>query len=263
MSLAYRAGAALADLEFVQFHPTALPESGLLLSEALRGAGATLLDAEGARFIDELAPRDVVARAIAAAGTATLDLRAIDRTSFPSLVERIEEAGFDPAYEPVPVSPAAHYTMGGIVTDLDGRTELGGLYAAGECADTGIHGANRLASNSMLECLVYGREAALAALREPALPRLDAPTPAAETDTIDEALREALWEDAGLLRDAAGLERLLDAPALLPRLVARSALAREESRGSHFRVDFPLADDRFLAHTVLRPGQEPAFEPWI
>jgi L-aspartate oxidase len=205
----------------------------------------------------------VVARAIAAAGTATLDLRGIDRSRFPSLVERIEEAGFDPAYEPVPVSPAAHYTMGGIVTDLEGRTELAGLYAAGECACTGVHGANRLASNSMLECLVYGREAAHAALHEPALPRLGEPPVPAETDTIDEPLREALWDHAGLLRDAAGLERLLDAPALLPRLVARSALAREESRGSHFRVDFPLEDERFLAHTVLRPGQEPVLEPWI
>jgi L-aspartate oxidase len=262
VALAYRAGAAVADLELVQFHPTALPVSGLLLSEALRGAGATLLDGSGARFTDELAPRDVVARAIVAAGSATLDLRDIDRSRFPSLVERIEEAGFDPAYEPVPVSPAAHYTMGGIVTDLDGRTELDGLFAAGECACTGVHGANRLASNSMLECLVYGREAALAALDEPALPRLATPKPDGATDTVDDALREALWEDAGLLREAAGLERLLHAPALLARLVARSALAREESRGGHFRIDFPLEDERFRAHTVLRPGQEPAFEPW-
>jgi L-aspartate oxidase len=262
IALAYRAGAAVADLEFVQFHPTALPVSGLLLSEALRGAGATLVDASGGRFTDELAPRDVVARAIVEAGSARLDLRGIDRSRFPSLVERIEEAGYDPASEPVPVSPAAHYTMGGIVTDLDGRTELPGLYAAGECANTGVHGANRLASNSMLECLVYGRDAALAALAEPDAAPLAAPVTTDEPDRVDDALREALWEDAGLLREAPGLRRLLDAPALVPRLVARSALAREESRGSHFRIDFPHEDDRFAAHTVIRPGQDPVFERW-
>ena len=159
--LARAAGAALADLEFVQFHPTALLDDGFLLSEALRGAGATLLDDEGERFTDELAPRDVVARAIAARHGANLDLRAIERDRYPSLMATLERAGYDPAGEPIPVSPAAHYAIGGIVTDLDGRTTVPGLYAAGECACTGVHGANRLASNSLLECLVFGRRAAV------------------------------------------------------------------------------------------------------
>ena len=150
IAMAYRAGAAVADLEFMQFHPTALSANGMLLSEALRGAGALLLDTSGERFTDELAPRDVVARAIAARGSALLDLRPIDRGRFPALIDRIREAGFDPDTEPVPVAPAAHYTLGGIVTDLDGRSALPGLYAAGECACTGVHGANRLASNSLL-----------------------------------------------------------------------------------------------------------------
>ena len=167
IALAYRAGAAVADLEFVQFHPTALVGSGFLLSEALRGAGALLVDNDGHRFTDELAPRDVVARAIGARGTAMLDLRPVDRGRFPTLMISLEKVGYDPAAELIPVAPAAHYTMGGIVTDLDGRTELPGLYAAGECACTGVHGANRLASNSLLECLVFGRRAALAALAEP------------------------------------------------------------------------------------------------
>ena len=177
IALAYRAGAAVADLEFVQFHPTALVGSGFLLSEALRGAGALLVDNDGHRFTDELAPRDVVARAIGARGTAMLDLRPVDRGRFPTLMVSLEKVGYDPAAELIPVAPAAHYTMGGIVTDLDGRTELPGLYAAGECACTGVHGANRLASNSLLECLVFGRRAALAALGEPDLPARLGPPP--------------------------------------------------------------------------------------
>ncbi len=166
MAMAFHAGARLADLEFMQFHPTVLAENGLLLSEALRGEGAVLVDAEGHRFTDELAPRDVVARAVGERGTALLDLRRIDRGRFPTLMDALAREGFDPALEPIPVSPAAHYTMGGIVTDLHGRTDVAGLYAAGECACTGVHGANRLASNSLLECLVFGRRAALAALTD-------------------------------------------------------------------------------------------------
>jgi L-aspartate oxidase len=261
IAMAFRAGAAVADLEFVQFHPTALVGSGLLLSEALRGEGAVLLDEHGRRFTDELAPRDVVARAIDERGTALLDLRRIERQRFAGLMGRLEEVGFDPALEPIPVAPAAHYTMGGIVTDLDGRTEVPGLYAAGECACTGVHGANRLASNSLLECLVFGRRAALAALSDGEGARPNSSSEATN-EVVTPELRAELWRACGLLRDAAGLEQLTRAPHALARLIATSALAREESRGGHFRSDFPLEDDAFAVHTVVRPGREPVFERW-
>ena len=263
MAMAFRAGARLADLEFMQFHPTVLAENGLLLSEALRGEGAVLVDADGLRFTDELAPRDVVARAVGERGTALLDLRRIDRGRFPALMDALEREGFDPALEPIPVSPAAHYTMGGIVTDLDGRTDLAGLYAAGECACTGVHGANRLASNSLLECLVFGRRAALAALSDPVERghfRGSDPVPFLPQSTPE--LRAAMWADAGLVRDAAGLRRLTESPHLLARLIARSALAREESRGGHFRADFPFEEERFAAHSVVGSEEEVTFERW-
>jgi L-aspartate oxidase len=262
LSLAYRAGAALADLEFVQFHPTALVDDGFLLSEALRGEGALLVDSGGGRFTDELAPRDVVARAIAERGQAGLDLRSIERGRFPGLMATLERAGYDPAVEPIPVSPAAHYTVGGIVTDLDGRSTLPGLYAAGESACTGVHGANRLASNSLLECLVFGRRAALASLDEAAPPTSEAPRAPAEDAPVTPEIRHALWEEAGVIRTAEGLEHLLASPALLPRLVAGSALARRESRGGHFRSDYPTEDTAFEGHVVLRRGHEPVLESW-
>jgi len=267
IELAYRAGATVADLEFVQFHPTVLEGSGLLLSEALRGEGAQLVDISGNRFIDELAPRDVVARAVGARGTALLDLRPIDRSRFPSLMRRIAEAGHDAAEAPVPVSSAAHFTMGGIATDIDGRTDVPGLYAAGECACTGAHGANRLASNSLLECLVFGRRAALAALYDRAPDTIDA-TRHAVVATVaprepTDSERQAVWRHAGLVRDGAGLGRLVSSPILLVRLLASAALARQESRGGHFRDDFPNPDpavDGF--HTLIRNGSRPAFEQW-
>jgi L-aspartate oxidase len=264
IAMAYRAGAAVADLEFVQFHPTALAGSSLLLSEALRGDGALLLDEHGDRFVEELAPRDVVARAIEARASVTLDLRPVDRSRFPALMERIAEAGFHPDSDPVPVAPAAHYTMGGVVTDLSGATDVAGLFAAGECACTGVHGANRLASNSMLECLVFGRRAALAALEQtdPRDSRSDVPVPE-ESAPVTPELREALWEDAGLIRNASGLARVASSPHLLASLVARAALAREESRGGQFRADFPEENPVLDGlHAVLRVGREPELEPW-
>ena len=250
--LAHLAGAALADLEFCQFHPTALskpgdPLDGALLTEAIRGEGALLLDAAGRRFTDELAPRDQVSAAIldrmGADGQdhVRLDMRAVDPDRFPNVVATLAEAGIDPTREPVPVAPAAHYLVGGVSTDLDGRTSVAGLYAVGECACTGLHGANRLASNSLSECFVFGaRAAAAAAGASPAedvhaLPERRFEPPTTET-------RAALWRDAGPRRDAAGLERLLEDAYPLARMIAAGALARRESRGAHRRIDFPRSD---------------------
>jgi L-aspartate oxidase len=258
--LARSAGAALADLELVQFHPTALRDGnghdGFLLSEALRGAGATLLDRGGERFVDELAPRDVVARAIAARTEARLDLREIERDRYPTLMAILEQAGYDPAGEPIPVSPAAHYAIGGIATDLEGRTSAPGLYAAGECACTGVHGANRLASNSLLECLVFGRRAGLAALEGP---HFDADPAPVDTVADDGA---ALWQEAGLIRSREGLSRLLDSPHPLVRGIAACGLAREESRGVHFREDFPVENEELAGHLVFHPNRDPELQRW-
>jgi L-aspartate oxidase len=271
--MAHAAGASLADLELCQFHPTALalpghPRDGALLTEAIRGEGATLLDGSGRRFTDELAPRDQVTAAIldriAADGTGCvwLDMRAVDPSRFPNVVATMRDAGIDPVAEPVPVAPAAHYLIGGVVTDLDGRATLPGLYAVGECACTGLHGANRLASNSLSECFVFGARAAEAALAEPA-PHGPPPLPEWRFDPPTEATREAMWRCAGPQRSARELERLLADPYPLARLVAASALARTESRGAHRRSDHPAPDPAFDSiHMVCAPDGQLRTERW-
>jgi len=278
--LALAAGAALADLELMQFHPTAVigvrGREGYLVTEAIRGEGATLHGPAGERFVDELAPRDEVSRAIQAlfeetgAGSVGLDMRAIDPAHFPNVIAALRDAGLDPARELIPVAPAAHYMMGGIVTDLDARSTVPGLYAVGEASCTGLHGANRLASNSLSECFVFARRAIDDALGQIA-PSLAAPEPS-ELEALaalppppraDAEVRAALWQDAGVVRNEQGLRRLLDAPHPLARLIARGATAREESRGAHLREDFPERDPALdLHHAVLRGEQPISWETW-
>ncbi|HEY8467205.1 MAG TPA: FAD-dependent oxidoreductase [Solirubrobacterales bacterium] len=272
--LAHVAGAELADLEFCQFHPTALAmpgteHDGKLITEAIRGEGARLLDASGERFTDELAPRDQVSAAILdrmeADGTdhVLLDLGGIDPDRFPNVAATLAEAGLEFGRDPVPVAPAAHYLMGGILTDLDGRASLRGLYAVGECACTGLHGANRLASNSLTECFVFGRRAALAAAREEAAgPGPDEVSWRFDPPTVE--TRAAVWRCAGPRRDAAGLRQLLEDPYPLARLIATAALAREESRGAHRRADFPLPDPELDGtHIVVTPEGTVRQERWL
>jgi L-aspartate oxidase len=268
LGLAALAGALIGDPEFVQFHPTAIDigrDPAPLATEALRGEGAVLVNAAGERFMArydaraELAPRDVVARAIHAervAGRgAFLDAREAVGAHFPDEFPAVFAAclggGVDPRVQPIPVAPACHYHMGGIVTDVDGRTTLPGLYAAGECASTGVHGANRLASNSLLEAAVFGARAGRAAAAEAAAAAaplravLPAPLPAEAL----QQLRGQMSRHAGVVRDAEGLGALLreierleaahgrSASLVAARLVAACALARTESRGGHFRAD--------------------------
>jgi L-aspartate oxidase len=272
MQLAHAAGAAVADLEFVQFHPTAVTgiagREGFLVTEAIRGEGATLLGADGERFVEELKPRDEVARAIVeqmrAEGSThvRLDMRMVDPLRFPNVVGALRESGLDPQTELIPVSPASHYFMGGVVADLDGATTVPGLYAVGETSCTGLHGANRLASNSLTECFVWGRRAALAGLDEPAVVASD--PPAGTTIELPSAqTRAAMWQYAGIERTPEGLTRLLDDPHPLARLVAACALHRAESRGAHWRTDHPETDPKLDGqHTVIRNGGSPAYETW-
>ena len=303
VAMAYRAGAEISDMEFVQFHPTALYVKGaprFLLSEALRGEGAYLRNMAHERFmakyheLAELAPRDVVARAIAReielAGTPDavvyLDLTHLPaehvRNRFPRIYKTCMQYNIDIATDLIPIRPAAHYAMGGVRTDLDGRTTLRGLYAAGECACTGVHGANRLASNSLLEGLVYGARAArtlAAEAHKPVTDPVEMPVPVVEAvgdcdkaDVVLHKVQALMWRDVGVVRDGSRLRTVIaeleslrsEVPAQASRraweaanvletglLIARSALARQESRGAHFRTDFPERSEEFLKHSVV------------
>ena len=307
VAMAFRAGAEISDMEFLQFHPTALFIKGaprFLLSEALRGEGAYLRNVELKRFMPkyhelaELAPRDVVARAITHElelvkrpdAAVYLDLTHLDpdrvRKRFPTIYATCMRYNIDIATELIPIRPAAHYAMGGVRTDLEGRTSLPGLYAAGEVACTGVHGANRLASNSLLEGLVYGARAAQD-MREHVTAHkssrsksstIAAPGSsngqAAETEKLIQKIQGLMWQHVGVVRDGKALRtvvpQLRELQAQLPTsgdrraheaanileaglLIARSALAREESRGAHYRLDHPLRNDsKYQKHSVVR-----------
>ncbi len=321
IALAIAAGAELADMEFYQFHPTALFLPGaprFLLSEALRGEGAYLRNHRGERFMEryhpalELAPRDVVARAVAREAMGErpgqeqpvyLDMRhvrGIDlHKRFPGISALLAKYGLDLHRDQVPVRPAAHYLMGGILTDLHGRTSIPGLFAAGEAACTGVHGANRLASNSLLEGLVFGARAAKAMAASEAPPPVPAtdlgastnlPPPEEEqVDRFISQLQKTMWKHAGLLRDQKSLRegsaelarceteieriartgrtsrRLSEARSLgrVASAILQSATARTESRGAHFRSDYPRRDDQnFLKHSIFGGDGGVVFEQW-
>jgi L-aspartate oxidase len=310
IAMAFRAGAPVANMEFVQFHPTALhpvEPRPFLISEAVRGEGAVLRDASGRPFMREyhpqadLAPRDVVARAIDAemrssgGGHVWLDCSPIPvdhfAERFPNILETCRSRGLDPPGDPLPVVPAAHYMCGGVRTDLDARTGVEGLLAAGEVACTGVHGANRLASNSLLEAVVFADRAARAtgALltgpggRAPGLPaaRSDL-ADSAEVDALRNEIRDVLWMGAGIVRDDDGLaaaERALGALSgrvpsrpstaeatevanlfVVGKLIVQSAILRKESRGLHFSRSHPDSDPAFQYDTIIRPieGKEPS-----
>lgn len=289
--IAARAGARLADLEFVQFHPTALnagKDPMPLLTEALRGEGAKLVDASGRRFMDqyhpmaELAPRDIVARAIFwvydRGSAAYLDARSIVNfhERFPTVTAHAMSVGLDPTEDLLPVSPAAHYYMGGIDTDTHGRTSVPGLWAVGECSSTGVHGANRLASNSLLEGLVFGARVATSVTAADPVSVGDVEVPKESLDAplvagpVIEDLRQLMWDRVGLIRTGAGLwearKALIEMEPVLSRtiagrntsdlafLIVMAALRRSESRGGHYRADYPEEDPKQAMRCLVAPG---------
>ncbi len=312
LAIAYCAGAELRDMEFVQFHPTVLYIAGSsrnLITEAVRGAGGQLIDRNGYRFMPdvdpraELAPRDIVSRAIVAQMEKTrhpnvyLDLRHLDatrvRTRFPGIVALCAEFGLDVARDPIPVRPGAHYMVGGVTVDLEGRTTLDGLWAAGEVTSSGLHGANRLASNSLLESMVYGAHAGAGASRAAAAMSDDFHALPLANDAADEAgepldladirnsLKSLMWRAAGVQRNGPALAEAaqdidrwcqyvlgrqfrepsgweLQNMLLVARIMIAAALAREETRGVHVRTDFPAADDaRWQRHLAYRRAAVP------
>jgi len=301
IALAYRAGAALQDLEFIQFHPTALADEGypkFLISESVRGEGAKLLNANGEQFMSgyhpraEMAPRDVVARAVyseilkAANSQVYLDFRPLGTQRmgerFPGILNELHQRGFTPEQQPVPITPVAHYMMGGIATDLHGQTDIGRLFACGECASYGVHGANRLASNSLLDGLVFGKRSAAAMAKiQPLSETLQEQAAACEQNHMLAApadlkpqIQQLMWKQVGIIRNGDELARAQaqlaewadqisasTSPALAEleaanmcqagMLMAAAALHRTESRGAHYRTDFPDINGTWRKHVIV------------